>query len=64
MACGCSKGNKYNESNPLVLGDPNEFAAVRVRSTVTLQGIRVGSTFWVTGSGVAGMVSAKFLVLV
>lgn len=64
MSCGCNKGRSYTESSPLVIGEPNDEAPVQYRTTLSLLGLKANSTFWATGSGVAAMVHARWIVTV
>lgn len=64
MGCGCSKARTFTESSPLMLGEPNGDPVVQYRNTVSIMGLKANSTFWATGSGVAAMVSAGWLVVV
>ena len=61
MGCGCNKIRYYSETSPLVLGDPDGEPAIHVRATITIMGLRAGSEFWVSGSGVAPMIDANWL---
>lgn len=62
MACGCSKSNTYTESSPLVIGEDNQEAPQHYRTTVSLMGLRVNTDFWATGTGVAAMAGARWIV--
>lgn len=63
MACGCSRNRTYTESNPLMLGDPNGDPPIYLRATIALMGMKANSAFWATGSSVAAMIDAGWLVV-
>jgi len=62
MGCGCNKVRTYSESNPLVFGEEDGEAPVNVRATVTVMGLKVNSEFWASGTGLAAMLDAGWLV--
>jgi len=62
VACGCSKSKTFTQSNPVVIGDPNGDPAAHFRATVSIMGMKANQDFWGTGSNVAAMVAAGWLV--
>lgn len=64
MGCGCNKVRNFSQSEPLVIGEPNGDPSIEVRATVTVMGLRANSEFWVTGTGVAAMVEAGWLIAI
>lgn len=62
MACGCSKNRTFTQTSPAVIGNPNGDPAAFFRATVAIMGMKANQTFWATGSDVAPMVSAGWLV--
>lgn len=62
MACSCSKNNNFTAESPLILGEPTGEPAQKFRSTITFHNMKVGSTFWATGSGVQSMIHSTWIV--